>query len=166
MKKESLGGVSNGKSGSIKTRPARPADAAQVANLSGQLGYPVSTKEMRNRINTVARRKIHKIFVAECDGRIAGWVEVFRPLSVLNWGKGEIGALVVDRRSHRNGIGSLLIETARKWAGDQGCKFVYLRSNVKRKDAHTFYRKMGFDVYKTQSVFRLLLDKNNQKDLS
>jgi N-acetylglutamate synthase-like GNAT family acetyltransferase len=163
MKKQSQRGVREGKPGPIKTRPARPADAAHIADLSKQLGYPVSTREMESRIRTVTRRKIHKIFVAERDGRVTGWVEVFRPLSVLNWGKGEVGALVVESRNRRSGIGRCLIQTARTWAEDQGCKFVYLRSNIKRKDAHKFYRSTGFTVYKTQFVFRLLLGKNNQR---
>ena len=161
MKKEFSTATRKTGTNRIVVRPARPGDAPQVAALSGQLGYPVSASAMRHRLGIVARRKNHKIFVAERDATIEGWLEVFRPLSVLNWGKGEVGALVVDSASRRGGIGSQLMVAARLWAERQRCSFIYLRSNVIRDDAHRFYRKSGYAVYKTQSVFRLLL--NNTK---
>ncbi len=144
----------------IRIRTARVHDAARMAVLSGQLGYPVTTQKMKLCIRTVSRRKIQKLFVAEVRGQIAGWVEVFRPVSVLNWGKAEVGALVVDAASRGKGIGHALLDGAREWAETKGSQFIYLRSNVKRTAAHEFYRKAGYKVRKTQSVFQLVLKKS------
>ncbi len=141
----------------VKVRAMRIGDAKSVATLSGQLGYPVSQVQMKRRIAIVRNRRMQKLFVAEIDGNVEGWVEVFRPLSVLNWGKGEVGALVVERTKRGSGIGRLLLERARTWSMKQGCQFIYLRSNVKRKDAHRFYQKAGYRIHKTQHVFQLLL---------
>ncbi len=140
-----------------RVRSMRKSDARRVAILSGQLGYPVSQAQMEKRIAIVRNRRMQKLFVAEIDGNVEGWVEVFRPVSVLNWGKGEVGALVVERTKRGSGIGRLLLERARRWSIKQGCQFIYLRSNVKRKDAHQFYQKAGYKIHKTQHVFQLLL---------
>ena len=118
---------------------------------------------MGMRIREVAYRRNHKLIAAELHGAIVGWLEIFLPLSVLNTGKAEIGALVVDSRCRRRGVGSALMSAARDWAQRKNAPLVYLRSNVKRHDAHQFYRKSGYDVYKTQSVFRLLLEPNKKR---
>ncbi|HEY6952962.1 MAG TPA: GNAT family N-acetyltransferase [Bacteroidota bacterium] len=144
------------RAGTVEIRPATIADAGRIAELSTQLGYPASKKEMKLRIATVARRNDQKIFAAVVDGVIAGWLEIFRPRSVLNWGKAEIGALVVDDRYRRRGVGNALMETAHAWAKKNHCPFVYLRSNVVRSDAHKFYKRSGYTVFKTQLVFRKL----------
>ncbi len=146
----------------INVRSVRQSDAGSVASLSGQLGYPVTAKEMRRRIRIVGTRKNQKIFVAVVEGAVAGWLEVFIPPSVLNWGKAEIGALVVSEELRGHGVGRTLLESAWSWARQRGSEFVYLRSNVKRKDAHRFYVKSGYTVFKTQRVFKLLLDQNSK----
>ncbi len=141
----------------ILIRTAKTSDAGEVASLSGQLGYPVTEKEMRGWIRIVGSRKNQTLYVAIVDGTLAGWLEVFVPPSVLNWGKAEIGALIVDGSRRGMGIGRALLEAARNWARKRGSRFIYLRSNVKRKSAHAFYRKSGYKVFKTQRVFKLLL---------
>ncbi len=113
---------------------------------------------MRQRIQTVRARRNQKILVADWDGTILGWLEVFIPLSVLNWGKAEIGALIVDESARGRGVGGKLLDAAKKWAQGRGSKFIYLRSNIKRKDAHRFYLQSGYGIFKTQHVFKLLLD--------
>ncbi len=143
----------------IKIRSARAKDAGRIAVLSKQLGYPVSTKEMGKRIATVSRRRAQKLIVAELNGQVVGWVEVFRPVSVLNWGKAEVGALVVDGEIRGLGVGGRLLDAARTWSQDARSQFVYLRSNIKREDAHRFYKKAGYKIHKTQFVFQLLLNK-------
>lgn len=117
---------------------------------------------MTKRIRSVARRKYQKLFVAEVQGKVVGWVEIFVHPSVLNWGKAEVGALVVDESSHRKGIGTALMHTAHAWALSKKSRFIYLRSNIRRKDAHRFYRKTGYEVHKTQYVFKLLFNAKDQ----
>ncbi len=142
----------------ILIRGARRKDADSIASLSGQLGYPVAAEEMRRRIQSVSTRKNQKVFVAVSEGGVIGWLEVFIPLSVLNWGKAEIGALIVDESARGHGVGRKLLDAATRWARSHGGKFIYLRSNVKRRDAHKFYLKSGYAIFKTQHVFKLPLD--------
>jgi N-acetylglutamate synthase-like GNAT family acetyltransferase len=63
--------------------------------------------------------------------------------------------LVVDRRYNRHGFGRQLIEHALAVCRKSGCYKVQLLSSNKRKEAHQFYRSMGF---KESAVgFRLYL---------
>ena len=142
----------------VRIRSAKREDAGEMAQLSGQLGYPLTRKEMELRIRTVLTRRSQKLLVADIDGKVAGWLEVFIPLSVLNWGKAEVGALVVDAASRGRGVGHKLLEAGRIWSRQRGSRFIYLRSNVKRRGAHKFYLKSGYKIYKSQHVFKLLID--------
>ncbi len=146
----------------VVIRRALARDARRIAALSGQLGYPVSPDKMRRCLQTVSRRKDQKVFVAEVDGVVEGWLEVFIPPSVLNWGKAEVGALVIDARMRGSGLGRKLLEAARRWSQKRGSQFIYLRSNVKRKDAHRFYVNAGYRIFKTQFVFQFLLPKKRK----
>jgi GNAT superfamily N-acetyltransferase len=150
----------------LTVRSMRAADAVRIAALSTQLGYPLSTHAMARRIRVSARRKDHRLFLAELNGVIVGWLEIFRPLSVLNAGKAEIGALVVDDNARRLGVGSALMKAGHEWAQRMKCPFIYLRSNVVRKEAHAFYRRTGYSVYKTQYVFRKLLPRTKNRKVA
>jgi ribosomal protein S18 acetylase RimI-like enzyme len=53
--------------------------------------------------------------------------------------------VVVDRRYHRQGIGRKLIEYALKRCSEAGCYKIQLLSTKTRKQAHQFYRDLGFE---------------------
>ena len=53
--------------------------------------------------------------------------------------------MVVDSRYRRQGIGRLLIEYALNFCREANCCRVQLLSNKKRKEAHQFYRSLGFE---------------------
>jgi hypothetical protein len=52
------------------------ADACAVAALSGELGYPAAGHDVAQRWRALAGREDHAVFVADENGRIAGWVHV------------------------------------------------------------------------------------------
>jgi GNAT superfamily N-acetyltransferase len=147
----------------VKVRSVRVSDAIRMAELSSQLGYPVTRDEMSRRIGSAAHRINQKLFAAELQGYVVGWLEIFLPVSVLNQGKAEIGALIIDDGFRRLGVGRALMEKAHAWAQRRNCPFVYLRSNIVRKEAHTFYRHNGYDIVKTQHVFRKLFSKEQNR---
>ena len=83
-----------------------------------------------------------------------GWVQVFLSPLFTSDRVAEVGALVVDEERRRSGAGRLLMERAEQWSREHGCRSVFLRSNIVRKDAHDFYGKLGYTKTKTQSMFR------------
>jgi GNAT superfamily N-acetyltransferase len=147
-----------GKPHKVWVRTAQMEDAGSIAELSGQLGYPSTATSVRRRLRNLLADNDHAVWVAENgDGAIAGWIHVFVKQLVESDGEIEIGGLVVDKNFRGRGAGKALVERAERWAKSRRLKSVYVRSNVIRKDAHNFYRKLGYKIIKTQSAFRKAL---------
>ncbi len=65
--------------------------------------------------------------------------------------------VVTDKNYRRKGIGRKVIETAIQIAKDNNCYKVILQSGIKRKEAHQFYKNIGFDD-NTKKAFDLRLE--------
>ena len=142
----------------IAVRLATADDAWHIALLCNQLGYAVSREDAQQRLRQIQQDDLHAIYVAGLSGgHVVGWIHVFLYQSPLNDSQAEIGGLVVDEGRRRCGVGSLLMQQAERWACGKGCRAVYLRSNVVRKDARAFYKKIGYSNIKTQLAFRKVL---------
>jgi len=129
-------------------------DAERVAQLATQLGYPSTPQQVSARFARLLTDSEHVVYVAELgDGPVIGWVHVFVKQTAESDPQAEIGGLVVDESHRERGVGKLLMSHAEQWARTRGLRSVYLRSNVIRKDAHTFYRSLGYRVVKTQTAF-------------
>ena len=139
----------------VTIRRAKQTDAARIAALSGQLGYPTSAKRMAARLRRVLREKNGACFVAEAKQEgVIGWVHVsVTPLLEVER-RAEVNGLVVDETVRSRGAGWSLLQAAEKWAGRMGCTGVSVRSNVIRDRAHRFYLRHGYEHYKTQKAFR------------
>lgn len=142
----------------LKIRRAKLADAARIAALSGQLGYPTPTKEMAARLGQALKSKAGACFVAtNGTNGVIGWVHVsVTPLLEVPR-RAEVNGLVVDEKARSHGAGWSLLEAAEKWAKKMGCVRMSVRSNVIRDRAHSFYLRHGYEHYKTQKAFRKAL---------
>jgi len=139
----------------LKIRSAKAADAARIALLSGQLGYPATAAQMRKRLRGIKPASQHAVFVADSakDG-VIGWVHVSRePLLEVEI-RAEVNGLVVAEGQRSLGAGAKLLAAAEEWARKHGCKSMSVRSNVIRERAHQFYERHGYEHYKTQKSFR------------
>jgi GNAT superfamily N-acetyltransferase len=143
------------RSAEIQVRRARAADLPHLVPLCEQLGYPSKPEDVARRLAGIESLPEHAVFVAEAaGGALAGFVSVFVMRTLESNPFAEIGALVVDETRRSRGVGEQLVEQAEKWARENGCALVRLRSNVIRDRAHKFYERMGFQHYKTQKAFR------------
>lgn len=135
-------------------RTAVLADAAKLAPLAGQLGYPSTSEQIFNRLREILQNSDHVVFVAERDrSKIVGYVEVFAFRTIASHPRVEIGGLVVDESCRSQGAGRLLMERAEDWSRARGYRESRLRSNVLREGAHRFYQNLGYRVNKTQKSF-------------
>ena len=141
----------------VKIRRVRNGDAARLAALSGELGYPATTAEMKERLLRLKPAGQHAVFVAEHAGQAIGWIHVsVRPLLEVPL-RGEINGLVVGEAHRSAGAGALLLQAAEAWARKKKCVGMSVRSNVIRERAHVFYERQGYEHYKTQKAFRKAL---------
>ena len=133
-------------------------DAPALAPLCGELGYPSTAEETRQRLAALLERpEDHAVFVAEVDGALLGWgsVAVTRLLEAAD--RAELTGLVVTEASRGRGVGRELVATVEEWARARGLAQVGVRSNVIRLDAHRFYEGLGYPRAKQQVVFRKTL---------
>jgi GNAT superfamily N-acetyltransferase len=144
---------------SVTIRPARPADAARIAALSGQLGYPVAPEEISSRLARLLGCEDGAVLVAELSPEgVIGWTHVAR-VEILEYGvRAEILGLVVDRTARRHGAGRRLVEAAEQWAVARGLRQIGVRSNITRAESHPFYERLGYERWKTQHAYRKALD--------
>jgi GNAT superfamily N-acetyltransferase len=138
----------------IGIRAARAGDAAAIAVLAGQLGYPATREEIEGRLEEMNGREVQVVLVAEAQGRVIGWAHVAVEGHLVADVRAELRALVVAEEQRSGGVGRLLLEAAENWAREQSCGEIGLRSNVLRERAHPFYLRHGYEHCKTQKTFR------------
>lgn len=142
-------------------REAEPADAAAIAELTLQLGYPIEAEVMRERLAALQLRHDHLVIVAVLDGAIGGWLHVHATEALESGFRAEVVGLVVAERFRRRGVGRRLMAAAETWAVEQGAPVLVVRSNIKRTESHVFYPSLGFTVNKTQTVFHKRLPRKD-----
>lgn len=139
----------------VKIRRARRKDAEQLAELSGQLGYPATPAEIRTRLGNLRPVGRHAVYIAELPGAgVIGWLHVSVSNLLESDARAEVNGLVVADAQRSLGAGAKLLAAAEDWARRQGCKAMNVRSNVIRERAHNFYLREGYEHYKTQKAFR------------
>jgi GNAT superfamily N-acetyltransferase len=139
----------------LKIRTAKSSDAAGIADLSGQLGYPATPAEIAQRLRKIKPASHHAVLVAESSERkIIGWLHVSVSPLIEAELRAEVNGLVVDDEVRSRRTGALLLRAAEQWARSRGCKNMSVRSNILRERAHQFYLRHGYEHYKTQKAFR------------
>ncbi len=135
-------------------RPATLEDAAAIADLSNQLGYPTATAQAIARMRTLLEADDHAVLVASLpDGTVAGWIHVFLAHRVESATFAELGGLVVAAKHRRQGLGRALVAAAVSWTAAQGVAKLRVRTRRERTEAHAFYQGLGFTLNKKQDIF-------------
>jgi len=134
-------------------REANILDTPLITELSEQLGYRVLQDDIKTRLENLSQDNCHVIYVAEVNNIIVGWVHVSIYKTLLSEKTATILGLVVDQTFSRQGIGSALVRYAEEWAKNCKCQRIMLKSNMIRKDAHSFYKEIEYEIVKSQYVF-------------
>ncbi len=142
----------------VSIREATVSDAGRIADLTSQLGYDVDVPTAESRVARILARRDQHLWIAELDGRPAGWIHVAVADYVESGPFVIIGGLVVDRQQRRHGIGTALMKHAEAWATSEGFSLVRLQSSSIRTAAHRFYERLGYTNVKTQFAFVKSLD--------
>jgi GNAT superfamily N-acetyltransferase len=128
----------------VTIRDAGAGDADVVAELLGQLGYPTSVADARQRLGRTGGRTL----LAESDGVPVGLLAlaVSRPLERAR-PVARVTALVVRDSARRRGVGRALMDRAAEVAAAEGCEGIELTSGIRpeREAAHVFYQSLGFE---------------------
>lgn len=135
-------------------RPAVPADAAELARLSAQLGYPAPEEAFAQRLARLLDSPVHAVLVIDgTPGVLQGFAAAEHRFSLDSGERAEIVALAVSAEARRGGVGRALVAAVEAWAASRGLREVFLRSNVLRSEAHAFYPALGYARSKTQHAY-------------
>ncbi len=144
-------------------RPGRLSDAAALARLSDQLGFPLDEEAARGRLQDALGGPDHALLVAESGGRVVGLIELKRVRLVTARRQVEVIGLVVDRDERGRGVGTRLLEEAERWAEDLRCGKIRVRSRETRGSAHSLYRRSGYEEVATELLFEKQLGPKRPK---
>lgn len=114
-------------------------DLDAVVELMHDLGYPVSSAQMRKRMETIGSDPANATLVAEYDGEVAGMAGL-RLLYGYEYDSPvvQIAALVTKAEHRGKGVGKALIRHAENWARTRGAQALALTSGNRpeREAAH------------------------------
>ena len=132
----------------ITIREIEECDYPAVLALWNLLGNQALTEE--NIGPYYAMEKLddnYRTFVAVLDGQVVGFIYTLRFMSVgppvwfMN-----IHGLAVAPELRGKGIGSQLIKHVEQYAASRGVSCLALNTGFKRKRAHKFYERHGFEA--------------------
>ena len=137
----------------LTIRAAGKADAAGLAGLMSELGYPTRTSDMEMRLDAIFQDPHYRGFVAVIDGQICGMIGTccLKSFEHNNVG-GRILALVVSEKYRGRGVGAALVRTAETDFINRNVRRIALNTGLTREKAHQFYESLGY----TKNGFRFL----------
>ena len=134
-------------------REATLDDTNQINQLSRSLDYvAVSDNFAKKRLQAALQSSNDKVWIFEKDSEVLGWVHAFIAHRIASASFVEIGGLVVDPMSLKQGVGRRLVEQTKLWAHENKFK-LRVRCNSKRYEARKFYEAVGFSETKRQNVY-------------
>lgn len=135
-------------------RTAEITDTERIAILADQLGYTVTNQQAQERIYKIQNNANHILYVATSGNEdVIGWAHAYICDSIVIQTPALLLGLVVDQDHRYKGIGRLLMKQIENWTTKSGADGVLLRSNIKRKEAHLFYEKIGYTNIKQSLTF-------------
>jgi N-acetylglutamate synthase-like GNAT family acetyltransferase len=87
-------------------------DIADGRLLLGQLGYDLTSAEMRRRVSAIASSAGHAMLVAECEGRLVGLLHLYVRPALDKPPEVVVQAIVIDADNRNRGIGKTLMSAA------------------------------------------------------
>jgi len=142
----------------ISIRPARLDDADALCRLNREeMGYDYPAALTAQRLERLLTSPGDRIFVAEQDGEVAGYVHAQHYELLYADPMKNIMGIAVSAAHKRKGIGAALLRRVEEWASDDGCAGVRLVSGATRTAAHEFYRRCGYGGGREQLNFKKML---------
>lgn len=134
-------------------REAKVNDYLGICKVAtDDLGYKCEPELVKYRLENIDINR-EKVYVAETEDKIVGFIhaEMYNTLyykSMVN-----LQGLAVDSEFRHKGYGRALLGEVETWAKNKGVDLIRVNSGFSRKEAHAFYRNLGYDNEKEQIRF-------------
>jgi N-acetylglutamate synthase-like GNAT family acetyltransferase len=131
----------------IIIREATTEDAAAIASLLNQLGYPTTESTALEKI-AIYKQTTYILFIAEIEKNAVGYIALHY-YDTLHWQKpiGRITSFCVDEKYRGCGVGLALLKASEDYFTNVGCQKIEVSSNKRRKETHQFYLNRGYQEY-------------------
>jgi predicted N-acetyltransferase YhbS len=131
----------------LALRAPRRRDAAAIARLLDQFGYPARPEDVAARLDRAAANPATHVLVATTGGVVVGiaavhFLDIFEgdsPLAALI-------LLIVDEQHRGHGTGTALVRALEGEAKARGSFGIAVHSGELRVGAHAFYRHLGYEL--------------------
>lgn len=132
-------------------------DLPKIVDLIDQLGYQTTQEILMKKFFTFQNSRFDKIWVATIEDQVIGVLALIISDSTYKQKLvARVDAIVVDKNFQGHGIGKKLLENAESYAKKIGCQEVVLSSSYKRKEAHKFYKRLGYKIYEAYNFEKKL----------
>jgi ribosomal protein S18 acetylase RimI-like enzyme len=120
--------------------------------------HPGSARGYASFLGGVLESEDDRVFVAEGDGAIAGYV--FVALEPMSWKElrgpaGFVHDLVVTENARQSGVGTALMHAAIAWLRERAAPRVILWTAASNTGAHALFRRFGFRETMTEMTLEL-----------
>jgi GNAT superfamily N-acetyltransferase len=127
-------------------RAAEPSDAARIAELFTDEGYPVTPSTLEARLARFGD-EASRVIVADAEGTVIGFVALHvMPRFEHDDVAVRVLALVVEPGARERGVGRALLAEVERIAAERGAAFVEVTAGHHRPDARHLYESMGYDA--------------------
>jgi len=142
----------------VRVRPPMPSDAAALAALADELGYPTSAEVLLGRLAALHPTDAAVFVATDAADVPTGWCHVEMRRTLVEPMSALIVGLVIGERHRSAGIGTELLAAAERWARARGCQRLVVATRITRERAHRFYAREGYELNKTSYFLTKVLD--------
>lgn len=130
----------------VTIRSARPEDAKALFQIiRDELGGSLSAADTAHILARLCVNRKHKVFVAEVDGQVVGFLHITDYDSILLREQFKNITVVAVAASYRHiGIGRALVARAERWAEELGAKGTRLDYHPLLAASTDFFRACGY----------------------
>lgn len=126
-------------------REAKGKDAEQLAALYGLLGHRIAPERVRANVAALAKAGEPVLVVADGPELLGTVGYHATPMPHRDPPIGRITVLVLAEAARGKGFGRLLLAAAEQRLRGLGCGIVEVTSNDRLREAHAFYRHLGYE---------------------
>ena len=130
----------------MEIRKAKVDDWKSISELLNHLDYPNTESFIKEKIKKLLNHPDEDLLVYEVSGKVIAFISIhFIPQLALKGDFARISYFVVDSKIRSKGIGRKLEEFCTELATKRNCDRIEVHCHTRRKNAHSFYSRQGYN---------------------
>lgn len=145
----------------MEIRKLQMKDFSDISTLCGELGYPSRVDKLQERWKLLQGSQFEDVLVIVVpEGKVVGFAHVSCEFGITSDPRGILRSLVISEEFRSKKLGSMLLAAAEKSVLRMGPTKIRVGSQIKREDAHRFYKNQGYELLKSWHLFEKKISKS------